>query len=197
MIPYREYTDDQLLQRMQKNDEKAFTELYNRHWEQIALYVLKVIRSEEEARDIVQEIFLSIWKRREVLDVKVPLVAYLLRSARNLSLRYIERSVNKKDFLEKLALHIDATGPVPVTDALELKELETKVNKAVDTLPAKMKEIYLLSRMENLSYREIADRLGIAGTTVKKQVSNALKVIRKEIGNDPVPLLLCLILLRG
>ncbi len=189
---YHRYTDEQLLHLMQKSDEQAFTELYNRHWERLSVYVLRVIRSEEEARDIVQEIFLSIWKRRKVLNIHVPPSAYLLKSARNLSIRHIERSAGNEDRLARLAAHFGQEASLSASELLELKELETKVNKAIDLLPPKMKEIYLLSRMENRSYKEIATQLGIAGTTVKKQVSNALKVIRKEIGDHSAFLLCCL-----
>ncbi|MEC5142981.1 RNA polymerase sigma-70 factor [Chitinophaga sp. 212800010-3] len=179
---YSTLTDDQLLQLLRSNDEGAFTEIFNRYWEQMSLYVLRVIRSEEDARDIVQEVLLSIWKRRQELEVRGSLVAYLLKSVRNLSIRYIERNITRHQFLATLSEHFGHLETPTAASIAELKQLEERVDKAIAGLPSKMQRIYLLSRHENLSYREIAHQLGIAETTVKKQVSNALKIIRTEIG---------------
>ena len=145
------------------------------------MYVLKVIHSEDDAKDIVQEVFVSIWRRREVLEVKGTLIAYLLRSVRNLSIRYIETHLHQQAFIKTLSeqvSHLDLGG----VDILELQQLEARVDQAIAALPLKMREVFLLSRQENLSYREIAQQLGIAETTVKKQVSNALHHIRSGMG---------------
>lgn len=176
------YSDEQLLLLLHEGDEGAFTEIYNRHWEQMALYVLNVIHSREEARDIVQEVFVSIWRRRRELVIGGSLIAYLLRSVRNLSLRHIERNLHRYEFMDNLTTQLDHLQATPAVNLAELKQLEEKVDKAIAALPPKMREIYLLSRQENLSYREIAQQLGIAETTVKKQVSNALKSIRTDVG---------------
>jgi RNA polymerase sigma-70 factor (ECF subfamily) len=194
---YSTLTDDQLLQLLRSNDEGAFTEIFSRHWEQMSLYVLRVIRSEEDARDIVQEVLLSIWKRRQELEVRGSLVAYLLKSVRNLSIRYIERNITRHQFLATLSEHFGHQEPPTAASITELKQLEERVDKAIAGLPSKMQRIYLLSRHENLSYREIAHQLGIAETTVKKQVSNALKIIRTEIGGLSSTAVLYLALLLG
>ena len=181
MALYSSYTDEQLLALLKGGDEAAFTELYDRHWERMSAYVLKVIQSPDDAKDIVQEVFVSIWKRREEIIVSGPLIAYLLKSVRNLSIRYIERNITQHRFLDRLTEHtrqLDLTA----VNSIELDELEKAVDAAIAKLPPKMQEVYRLSRYENLSYRDIATRLGIAETTVKKQVSNALKNIRSELG---------------
>ena len=182
MTSWTTYSDEQLLLLLREGDEGAFTEIYNRHWEQLALYVLKVIRSREEARDIVQEVFISVWKRRQELEIRSSLVAYLLRSVRNLAIRHIERDMNRYPIVSQLSEYTGDTTGVSAPDAIELKQLEERVDNAIAKLPPKMREIFILSRQENLSYREIAEKLGIAETTVKKQVSNALKNIRTDLG---------------
>jgi RNA polymerase sigma-70 factor (ECF subfamily) len=184
------YTDEQLLLFLREDEAAAFTEIYQRYWEQMALYVLKVIHSREEARDIVQEVFVSIWKRRKELVVSGPLIAYLLRSVRNLSIRHIERNLDRYKFIDSLTEQMDKLPGLPEVNMIELKQLEEQVDKAIAALPPKMREIYLLSRQENLSYREIAQKLGIAQTTVKKQVSNALKNIRTDVGGLSVTAML-------
>lgn len=180
MTRYACKTDEELLELLKKSDEGAFTELFDRYWERIAVYVSKVIKGQDDAQDIVQEIFISIWRRRGDISLKSTLLAYLLRSARNLSIRYIERNINQEDLIKSLSEQVQSMD-LSAISVLELQELESKVDEAIGKLPEKMRQVYLLSRHENLSYREIASQLGIAETTVKKQVSNALKHIRLEI----------------
>lgn len=176
------YSDEQLLLLLREGDEGAFTEIYNRHWEQLALYVLKVIRSREEARDIVQEVFISIWKRRRELEIRSSLIAYLLRSVRNLAIRHMERNIHRYPIISQLSEYTGDLAGAAEPDTIDLRQLEERVDNAIARLPSKMREIFILSRQENLSYREIAEKLGIAETTVKKQVSNALKNIRTDLG---------------
>lgn len=179
---YQDLTDEQLLHLLRSDDRAAFAEIYDRYWEYMSLYVLKITRSPEDACDIVQDVFVSIWKRRAELMINGSLKAYLLKSVRNLSLRYIEKNISKKGFLASLSLYWK-NSCVSTTHALEFHELESKLTRVVAQLPPKMQQVFVLSRHENLSYREIAQRLGIAETTVKKQVNNALKLIRTEVSS--------------
>ena len=188
---YQHLTEDQLLRLLHQDDREAFTEIYNRYWEQMSLYVLKVIGSPEDARDIVQEVFVSVWKRRSEINICSSLKAYLLKSVMNLSLRFIEKNNKKHDFLRSLALYCQDLD-LSTTNTLEFEELQSGVSGVVAKLPPKMQEVYVLSRDGNLSHKEIAHRLGISETTVKKQVSNALKLIRIGVGNAGEIGLLCI-----
>ena len=191
---YQHLTDEQLLDLLRKDDKQAFAEIYDRYWEQMSLYVLKVTRSTEDACDIVQDVFVSIWKRRYEINISGSMKAYLLKSVRNLSIRYIEKNINKQDFLSSLSAHCQQLN-MQTTNTLELQELESRVAGVVARLPHKMQEVYVLSRHENLSHKEIAHRLGIAETTVKKQVSNALKLIRTEVSSADIMALIFLFFL--
>jgi RNA polymerase sigma-70 factor (ECF subfamily) len=188
---YQHLTDEELLSLLRKNDKQAFAEIYDRYWEQMSLYVLKITRSPEDTCDIVQDVFVSIWKRRYELNISGSMKAYLLKSVRNLSIRYIEKNINKQGFLNALSAyyeHLDTSA----MNKLELQELESRLAGVVARLPHKMQEVYVLSRHENLSHKEIAKRLGIAETTVKKQVSNALKLIRTEVSSADIMVLIFL-----
>lgn len=180
MSYYRVCTDDELIPLLNKGDEAAFTEMYDRYWEKMASYAFRLTRSEEEAADIVQEIFVSLWNRREMLEVKGTLVSYLIKSTRNLSLRYIERNITKHDFLERLSATMQH-ALAEFDDPISLKQLQEHIDGRVEKLPSKMREIYILSREEQLSHREIAQKLGIAETTVKKQINNALKILSNSM----------------
>ncbi|HRP56567.1 RNA polymerase sigma-70 factor [Agriterribacter sp.] len=191
---YQHLTDEQLLHLLREDDKQAFAEIYERYWESMSLYVLRITRSPEDACDIVQDVFVSIWKRRDDLNISGNLKAYLLKSVRNLSIRYIEKNIRKKRFLASLSLYWK-NAPAFATDALELRELESRLTRVVAQLPPKMQQVFVLSRHENLSYKEIAQRLEITETTVKKQVSNALKLIRTEVRSADIIALISLFFL--
>jgi RNA polymerase sigma-70 factor (ECF subfamily) len=183
MSTYSGYTDTELLSFLNKGDDIAFTEIYDRYWEKMASYAIKLTRSEDEGADIVQEIFVSLWNRKAVVEVKGTLAAYLIKSTRNLSLRYIENNINKHQFLERFSAHMQA-ALADFDDRLSVKQLQGHIDIVVEKLPAKMRQIYLLSRNEHLSHREIAQKLGIAETTVKKQIGNALKILSGSINGE-------------
>ncbi|WP_316834598.1 sigma-70 family RNA polymerase sigma factor [Pedobacter nutrimenti] len=114
------------------------------------------------------------------MEVRGALISYLIKGTRNLSLKYIEKNLTKHRFLERLSV-VSQDLSSEIEENLSAKELQQYVDGAVAKLPGKMKEIYLLSRDEQLTHREISQRLGIAEGTVKKQISNALKIISTHI----------------
>ena len=180
MLSLSHVPDLELILLINQEEEQAFTEIYNRYWEKMASYAVRLTKSEEEAADIVQEIFVSLWNRRTTLTVKSTLGAYLIRSTRNLCLRYIERNINTSDFLDKMTEQA-VDNSLNIEESISLKELQDNIDLGIAKLPKKMREVYLLSRDEQLSYREIAEKLNIAEGTVKKQVSNALKIIADSL----------------
>lgn len=180
MSAYTNISDNELVVLLKKGDDYAFSEIYSRYWEKMAAYAIRLVKSEDEGADIVQEIFVSLWKRREVIEIKGTLAAYLIKSTRNLSLKYIEKNITKHHFLDHLSEHAKELFS-DFQDDISFTELQVHVDKVIADLPSKMKRIYLLSRDEQLSHREIALQLGIAEGTVKKQISNALKIISTAI----------------
>jgi len=177
---YDKLSDIELTALLKEGDDAAFTEIYNRYWEKMASYAIRLTKSSDEGADIIQEMFVSLWNRRESLEVRGTLISYLIKGTRNLSLKYIEKNLTKHRFLERLSV-VPQDLSSEIEENLSAKELQQYVDGAVAKLPGKMKEIYLLSRDEQLSHREISQRLGIAEGTVKKQISNALKIISTHI----------------
>ena len=180
MIPYPELSDNELLALLDKDSELAFSEIYNRYWEKMYSYSIRLTKSDEESADIVQEIFISLWNRKSDLTVRGSLASYLIKSARNLSLRYIERNIHLTDFSEKLTEFIADTSQ-NIEESISVKELERQIELGIEKLPKKMKEVYILSRNEQLSYREISLKLNISEETVKKQIHNSLKIISSAL----------------
>lgn len=177
---YQQCTDEELQQLLVKGDLNAFDEIYRRYWEPLSRYAYNLTASPAEVCDIVQDVFVSLWKRRNEFVPCGPLRPYLYKCVRNLSLRYLQKNMHQERYLQSLnaiAQRIDADA----MQAVETRDLEIKINGAVEKLPEKMRDVFLLSRRQHLSYREIAEQLGIAETTVKKQVNNALRFLKNEV----------------
>ena len=173
--------DGQLLQQMAGGDRQVFTELYKRYWEDLFITAAKALRGKEEAADVVQDVFLSLWSRRNELDLQGSLAAYLHTSVRYKCIHYIEKNITRRDYLVQLAeVAISASSPNAEIN-LQLKEMQQIVNNAVAKMPPKMQEVYKLSHQEHLSYKEISDCMNISVETVKKHIQHALQLIRKDM----------------
>jgi len=186
-------SDGELVTLLAEGNPDAFSAIYERYWERMVDYAVRLTRSEEEAADIVQEVFVSIWRRKANIAVDDTLAPYLLKSTRNLCLQYIERNFKKHAFLERFSKHMSSSLSL-LDDKIDVERLRGRIEIVVDQLPSKMRTIYILSRAEQLSHKEIALRLGIAETTVKKQISNALKIISSSLKHEYSFLLLLVIL---
>ena len=187
------HTDQDLLNRIKQHDTTAFTLLYQRYWENLFVTAVKVTRSKEDARDIVQEIFLSFWNRRNDLDIMGSLDGYLQTCVHYKAIRYIEKNITRRRYLEVL-LETAEINQVPDAETmLKLKDLQQAVSSAVSQMPSRMRQVYQLSRQEQLSHKEIAVMLGISDETVKKHIHHALQYIRSAIDQTTIPYAILLI----
>ena len=174
-------SDKQLLQRMADSERQAFTLLYRRYWEELFITAARALRRKEEAADVVQDVFLSLWHRRNDLDVQGSLSAYLHTSVRYKCIHYVEKNITRRDYLIQFAESVRSSASKSAEINLQLKEIEQTVNKTVAKMPAKMQEVYKLSRQQHLSYKEISDSMSISVETVKKHIHHALHLIRKDL----------------
>lgn len=174
------------------NDQAAFAMLYECYWEKLFFYVGKVLQNKEETIDVVQETFIALWEQRENLANVTALKAYLFAIARYKSIQYIRKHLHRKDYLDSLTAFLTHHEQSP-EELMMRDELQEIIEEEVQRFPAKMRAIFTLSRQENLSHKEIASKLNISDKTVKKQISNSLKLLRLKINNHYLPLL-CLLL---
>lgn len=175
------HTDEQLLQQMAAGERQAFTLLYRRYWEDLFVTVAKTLRGKEEAADVVQDVFLSLWNRRNELNLKGSLAAYLHTSVRYKCIHYIEKNITRRDYLVHFAEVIIKSVSSNAEINLQVKEIEHTVNKTIAGMPPKMQEVYKLSRNEHLSHKEIAENMSISVETVKKHIHHALHLIRRDL----------------
>jgi RNA polymerase sigma-70 factor (family 1) len=185
MTPHGSYTDEQLVASLANGDAAAFTEIYERYWSRLLAYAMGVIRQQSDAEDIVQELFVSIWRRRRELHVERALSTYLYNSIRYLAIRHIEKNSTYSDYLQRLGFWIAGMGAPDVEADLHGRELQRQIDQLIQELPEKMREVFVLSRRQHLSYKEIAERLSISEETVRKQVYKSLQILRTRLG--PLP----------
>ena len=170
--------DSDLFLLVKHNDVKAFEELYNRYWPNLVNTAFKKLNSKEKAEDIVQNIFIDIYQRRFTIDLTISLGAYL-----NQALKFkVLNEYRSENIINKYQQHVffNPSCKNDLASELEAKELEAKINSILNALPEKCKQVFQLSRKENLSNRDISLCLNITVSTVEKHISKALKTLRNS-----------------
>jgi RNA polymerase sigma-70 factor (family 1) len=175
-------SDDQdLLRRLREGDEEAFNTIYNRYQALLYTYAFKLCKQEDTAKDLVQELFISLWKNRQTRDIPSSLRSYLFSAIRYKFLNIVVREQAFNRYLAEFADYIHG-GNVHADDGLLLRELIVQVEKLAETLPGKMGAVFLMSRVENFSNHEIAEALHISEKTVRNLLSEASKIVRNDSG---------------
>ncbi|TXH21338.1 MAG: sigma-70 family RNA polymerase sigma factor [Chitinophagaceae bacterium] len=172
------YTDKMLFAQVASSNEQAFKLLFDRYWSQVYGTTLHLIKKTEEARDLSQDIFVKLWENRTKLeDIDNP-SGYIYRMSRNLVLDYLRKKVFATDNIDYLVNYFQSTDISPQENA-EYKELHLLLEKAVDTLPGKVKDVFVLSRQKGLTHEQIAHQLEISSVSSKTYIVRALQMIRK------------------
>lgn len=162
-----------MIERLREGDERIFKFIFDQYYRPLTVFTLKYVPDIEEAKEIVQDFFVRLWSRRADINIRFSLKMYLYQSVKNAALNYIE--ANK---VAQRRLHQYSTPLTSTDNALErmmAAEQEEMLMRAIDALPLKCREIFLLSRMQRLSNQAIANQLGISIKTVEGQISIALK----------------------
>ncbi len=166
-------------------DKTNFEQLFRLHFAALCSYAVKFLKDPEQAKEIVHEAFINLWEKRDTIDASKPVKAYLYTSVYNRSLNYIR---DHKKFT-KLDLNVveEQQGAEEFNDH---DNLEKKIQEAIDKLPEKCREVFMMSRFDELKYSEIAEKLNISVKTVEAQMSKALKVLREHLSEFLTILLL-------
>lgn len=181
MHKYCGLSDLELSDLLKSGDHLAYSEIYIRYKGPLYIHAYNKLRNREEAKDLVQELFTVLWNKRETLLLTDNLASYLYGAVRNRVFRIIGRKGIESSYITSIQESVNKSNCI--TDHRVRESLLQKmIDREIASLPAKMQEVFLMSRKDNLSHKEIADRLGIAEPTVKKQVNNALKTLRVKLG---------------
>lgn len=182
MSAYSTYTDQELTALLKEGDSNAFTEIFTRYSALLYQHTYNKIRSAEEARDIVQEIFAKLWTRYDELDLKtLNLKGYLYATARNAVFDLLRHKMHIDAYVASYTKF--AENEVAETDYLiREKQFTALIEAEIAALPPRMREVFELRRTEGLSNKQIAERLDISENTVKDQVKKATQKLKPRIG---------------
>lgn len=175
-----EFSDDELWYNLQNGDSEAFQVIYRRYWAILYKHALRMTKDEDEAKDVVQEVFAVLYQKSADLDLKTSLSGYLYSAVRNRILDAISKEKVKCNYLNSLEDFM-VSGTTQADYLIREKQLAVAIEKEVALLPEKMRQVFELSRNAKKSYREIASELGISDNTVKKQISNALRILKLRL----------------
>jgi RNA polymerase sigma-70 factor (ECF subfamily) len=170
------------LEGIQKGDVKAYQFVFNELYEKLCKYAFLYVDDEAIAKDLVQELFVKLWERRQSLQIKTSLQSYLFSSTKNICLNHIRDNKGTERFDDMLIQIEEETaqemsGFEDMDNAYYLEQ----INLAINSLPLKCKEIFLMSRKSKLTYAQIAEELNISKKTVENQMGIALKKLKDKL----------------
>ncbi|MCP4312163.1 MAG: RNA polymerase sigma-70 factor [Bacteroidetes bacterium] len=157
-------------------DRGSFEDLFREFFPPLMAFAKKILMNGDDAREVVQQVFITIWEKRQEVDLSTSLKSYLFTSVHNRSLNVIR---DRKKFASGEVP--DVAGEMDVSSVIESMELEEKIMEVIGSLPEKCREVFELNRFEGLKYSEIAEKLDISVKTVENQMSKALKILREKL----------------
>lgn len=177
---YSALDDITLITFIKKGEHQAFEELFHRHKQTLYRHAYRMVADTELCNDIIQEVFLAIWSKHSEWTVKTTPLAYLYQSVRNKVLDHISHEKVVARYRNDL-LDFNEHGQCFTEEYLLEKELLQLIEEKKEQLPQRTREIFELNREQQLSYKEIAEKLSISEKTAKKQVHNALRYLRTKL----------------
>ncbi len=162
------------------SDKVIFEKIFREYFVALTYYALKLVNDHDTAKDIVHQVFINIWEKRNTISLDRPLRAYLYTAVHNRSLNHLR---DRSRFNNENAGDTDMPDQLIATDddKLESEETEARISAAISNLPEKCAEVFRLSRFGEKKYSEIAEVLNISVKTVEAQMSKALRILREEL----------------
>lgn len=173
--------DNELFLKLKSGDEHAFKVLFGKYYSPMCLFARQFLNNHEMAEETVQDIFVKIWEKRAVLSIETSVKHYFFRSVRNQCLNRIQHEKIKLRYAQKVVE--ESQHDIDPEQYFVEVDLLRRIEKSIDLLPPKRREIFRLSREQGMKYKEIADTLQISVKTVEAQMGLALKFLREEL-ND-------------
>jgi RNA polymerase sigma-70 factor (ECF subfamily) len=166
---------------LRRGDHGAFEAIFRTYYEGLVRFASRLVDSQAEAEELVQDVMLKVWEKREQLDAGDDLKAYLFRATRNHALNLIRRRKLEHEHQQSMPPGEPAVAPEESDDSAKT---EQDMLAAIDALPDKCREIFLMSRQDGLSYRAIAEALDLSVKTVETQMGRALKALRTALSRS-------------
>jgi RNA polymerase sigma-70 factor (family 1) len=177
MSPLNHLSDEELVARFRDGDDQAFALIYERYWKPMLVISFRILEDENAAKDIVQEVFVSIYQKIAARDIG-NLKAYLYQAAKLQCFMHLRSGKISSRHLERMEQILTTNE---VAESLEVEELERHLQHQIELLPDKCRQVFYLSRFEMLTNKKIAERLNISQKTVENQITKALRVLKTSV----------------
>ncbi|RHU25615.1 RNA polymerase sigma-70 factor [Parabacteroides sp. TM07-1AC] len=168
-------TDEKLIAAIGNDDYTSYNKLFVRYYSRLCCYVYRLLGEKEDAEDVVQDLFFTLWNNRKKIAIGENVSGYLYKMARNLALNHIRTQTNYKTVLENREEQLSYYEENP----LETEEFRMALYDCINLLPGRCKEVLLLHRVKGLKQKEIADQLSISVKTIKNQIWASLQRLKK------------------
>jgi RNA polymerase sigma-70 factor (family 1) len=179
MAMYSAHSDQELLDLLKKDDEAAFTEIYNRYWKKLFTAASNKLDDLAEAEDIVQQVFITIWNRRAVIEITSSLASYLAVAVKYHVFKSLDKNFKRRQFAgDDAAAAILEIADDSTRQWLEFQEVRERLGLLVAALPDKCRLVYQLSREQGHSQKQIAAELDISEKTVEAHMGKAIKSLK-------------------
>lgn len=181
MSAYHTYTDQELTALLKQGDPQAFTAVFNRYHSPLYAQAFNKLRDEDDAQDVVQDLFTKLWQKRAELNAEYNLAGYLFKSLRHAIFDLIKHKKIVSAYEDSFEAFI-SSGTIESDHLIREKQFAELIEREIAALPPRMREVFELRRKENLSNREIALQMNITESTVADQMKKALRVLKMRIG---------------
>ncbi|MDR2039723.1 MAG: RNA polymerase sigma-70 factor [Bacteroidales bacterium] len=170
-----------LLEQFKEGDKKAFEDIYVHHSKKVYRFAKRYMKHHEDAEEIVQEVFIRLWEARESINPEMNFDNYLFTITRNLIFNQHRKKVNESYFQTFVLASFEENENQLLEDEISTQDLSRYIDEIVNKLPPKQQEVFMLSRKQMLTYKEISAQLNISEKTVEAHIYQVLKTIRKYL----------------
>ena len=175
--------DIEFVVKLQKGDTEAFDKLYEKYSKKLYAFGLKYLRSTEEAEELVQSVFLKVWGNHKNLKKDLSFKSFLFTIAYNEICNIVRERKYHRKFIDD-TLHEESHSSSEMEDSIDVKSVLDQVGQIINKLPERQKTIFLKSRKEGKSTKEIAEEVGLSPGTIDNYISDSLKFIRKRLPKE-------------
>lgn len=179
-------SEKKVISRLRLGDKKAYEQLFLDNYKNLVLYAKKFVMETETARDLVQDVFIYFWEKRQKISIDKSITSYLFRAVHNACINYLKRESTKENYIKHFLINL-SEGAYKTTaseNAYELvvhKELSVRIEGIIETLPEQCRNIFKMSRFRGMKNKEIAEIYSISPRTVETQIYRALKVLKENL----------------
>jgi RNA polymerase sigma-70 factor (family 1) len=183
-------SEQEIVGAIRQGNERIFEETFRKYYQSLCNYANSILKEMDEAEEVVQNLFLSIWEKRGDLEINISLKSYLYRAVHNHCLNRIKHLKIREEYQQYATNFYDASYE-SVSQTVIKNELEQKIEEAIRKLPEQCRLIFRMSRFEELKYHEIAEQLELSPKTVENQIGKALKILRVELAEYLPLIIIC------